>query len=833
MKFVRKTSDGSTTIKPMDTQKSPQLPPWKILIVDDEVDIHTMTQLGLKNFEFGNRPLKMLHAMSGVEAREILLVEPDIAVALIDVVMETDDAGLRLINFIRHELRYSLIRLMVRTGQPGMAPEREVIEHYDIDDYKCKTELTTDKLYLMMRMALKSYRELATLDVNRKALRKILENVPRFNYAQSLTQLFHYVLSQLIDLCHLGENRLIYGVSSGLILTLDAFDPEHEQLVVQSAIGRFASDELSEEVERILNICTDYLSAGKSPLPVLSVNALLIPIEINEQVFGFAYLENALYLNQADLDLIHIMVQQCSSALANFKLYTDLKAANQKALKMLELAEQAQEAEIARREAEIARREAEIANQAKSQFLANMSHELRTPLNGILGYAQILLRDKTISPEQLDGLKVINRSGEYLLTLINDVLDLAKIEASCIELYPTHFHLGEFLESIVQLFQMRALQKNIVFNYEPLSALPQGIYADEKRLRQILINLLGNAIKFTQKGRVTLKVGYDKENNVRFQVEDTGVGILPEQIDQIFEPFQQVGHQEYHAEGTGLGLSITKKLVEMMGGELHVRSELGTGSTFWVVLSLQETKNWIKSHQENPPNIVGYTCSREGVAISQGLKILVVDNRPEERSIIIKLLEPLGFVLYEASHGAEGLCQAIEIQPDLIFTDLVMPILDGFELTRQLRKILRFQPVPIIAISASVFDSHQQQSFTVGCNAFLSKPIHVDTLLDLMQQHLVGFNWIRKSIEIMSSFNGRNSHLDETETLSSEQARKLYDLSLIGDVAGILIEIEKLRGFPKLKTLTSHLEHLVDGFKLGQICELMRPYVHDADPLGE
>lgn len=483
-----------------------------------------------------------------------------------------------------------------------------------------------------------------------------------------------------------------------------------------------------------------------------------------------------------------------------------------------------------------AKEAAEAANRAKSTFLANMSHELRTPLNGVLGYAQILLRDKTLTKEQQDGINVIYRSGEYLLTLINDILDLAKIEADSVELYPTDFHFGDFLQSIVQLFQMRAQQKDIAFNFKQLSHLPEGIYTDEKRLRQVLINLLGNAIKFTQKGGVTFKVGYDDNERLRFQIEDTGVGIAADEIDKIFEPFQQAGDQRYRAEGTGLGLSITQKLVEMMGGELHVHSELGKGSTFWMTLTLPETQRVIKSHTDEQMIIVGYTYVQNGNTISQGLKILVIDDRWENRLVIVKLLEPLGFTLYEAENGEIGLQQAIATRPDLIFTDLVMPVLDGFEFTRRLRCLPEFQTVPVIAASASVFDYDQQASVAAGCNSFVSKPIRVNTLLDLIQQHIAGLTWIvEKETEISTAT--KLSSIENLEpvapplfdkniaALSITQAEKLYQLSMMGDIDGVFAEIQQLQQSPELQDLTRQLFQLADTFQLEQICALIKPYM--------
>jgi len=256
---------------------------------------------------------------------------------------------------------------------------------------------------------------------------------------------------------------------------------------------------------------------------------------------------------------------------------TDFKRAEEQMLTAKNISEQARIA-------------AEAANHAKSAFIANVSHELRTPLNGILGFTQLFKQDKNLNAEQQDGVEVIHRCGEYLLTLISDILDLSKIEVGRIELYPADFNLESFMSSIIDLFKMRTEQKGIAFNVQKNTPLPYVVHGDEKRLRQIIINLLSNATKFTKEGSVTLIVHYE-ENKLHFQVSDTGIGIATDEVDKIFDPFQQVGDPRYKPEGTGLGLSLTKTLVELMGGEIQVDSVLGQATTFSIVLDLPESMN--------------------------------------------------------------------------------------------------------------------------------------------------------------------------------------------------------------------------------------------------
>jgi signal transduction histidine kinase/CheY-like chemotaxis protein len=516
-----------------------------------------------------------------------------------------------------------------------------------------------------------------------------------------------------------------------------------------------------------------------------------------------------------------------------------------------------------------AKETAEIANRAKSTFLANMSHELRTPLNGILGYAQILERDKTLTPDQKEGIDIIQHSGHHLLTLINDILDLSKIEAGKIELCPTNLQFNAFIQEITTLFQIRAQQKGIAFNYEPLSHLPTGILADQTRLRQILINLLGNALKFTEKGGITLKIGFvepeerrkekgergkgkgehglreppppsgrgmgggrnlsnrdHRLSNIRFQIEDTGIGIAPDEIDKIFLPFQQVGDANYRAEGTGLGLSITKKLIEMMCGELHVQSTLGHGSTFWFTLNLPKVSDFIKVEDKEQPVVIGF----EGPS----RKILVVDDKWENRAVFVNLLKPLGFEMIEGINGQEYLEQAKQNGPDLILTDLVMPVMDGFEATRQLRKIPACQEVKVIAASASVFDSDQKASLEAGCDDFINKPIHVEELLEKLKIHL-GLTWIYES-DVSSNLSHHITTKKTTENLDSEQeaeivgpspeqASVLFDLAMAGDIKEIVKEIKKLEeSDKKLLSFCQKIRELAKAFDEEQICELVERY---------
>ncbi|MFQ5625336.1 MAG: ATP-binding protein, partial [Methyloligellaceae bacterium] len=511
-------------------------------------------------------------------------------------------------------------------------------------------------------------------------------------------------------------------------------------------------------------------------------------------------------------------------------------------------------------EARQARKVAEAANRAKSIFLAKMSHELRTPLNGILGYAQILKRNPDLRPAQRDGLNLIYQSGQHLLTLINDVLDLAKVEAGKVELSPNAINLARFLENVTGIIRMRAQQKGIRFIYDPDDDLPAGIFADETRLRQVLINLLGNAVKFTEQGSVTLRVeildnsisdiGYsmlDNQSsipnaqsasggagstkypitNIQFTVEDTGPGIPADQMNTIFQPFEQIGATEYRAEGTGLGLSISRQLVQAMGSELQVESQVGQGSRFWFEAQFPIVA---ASEQEEAaaPEISGYHGARK--------RILVVDDKSENRLVLLGMLTPLGFEVDLATDGEAALVSVREFQPDLILMDLVMPGMSGFEAVEQIRQMpaAAARQTPIVAVSASVLDMDQARSQQIGCDAFLPKPIVTGELLALIGD-LLSLEWVLESSAAALSVDEAEMTVVATALLPppGEQLEVLHELALYGSMERIQQQADQIEALdPKYGPFARQLRKLAAEFEDEKILALVEQFREENDQPG-
>lgn len=378
---------------------------------------------------------------------------------------------------------------------------------------------------------------------------------------------------------------------------------------------------------------------------------------------------------------------------------------------------------------------AEAANRAKSVFLSNMSHELRTPLNVILGFSQLLLRGGSINAQQKEYLDTINRGGEHLLTLINDVLEMSKIEAGRVTLTPIDVDLYKLLDWVQQMFKMKAQSKGLQLLLERAADLPQFIHADESKLRQVLVNLVGNAVKFTEQGAIALRVKPIESAplTLQFEVEDTGPGIAPGDLTNLFKPFVQTESGHKSQEGTGLGLAISQKFVNLMGGEISVSSTVGMGTLFRFA---------IVTRIANPtPQLT--TAARStviGLAFDQPTyRILVVEDKAENRQVLRELLTPVGFEVQEAVNGLEAIERWERWQPHLIWMDIRMPVMDGYEATRRICAAsdrANLPPPIIIAVTGSVFEEDRKVAIAMGCSDFVRKPFQVEMIFAKMAEFL-------------------------------------------------------------------------------------------------
>ncbi len=457
-----------------------------------------------------------------------------------------------------------------------------------------------------------------------------------------------------------------------------------------------------------------------------------------------------------------------------------------------------------------AKEEADKANRAKSQFLANVSHELRTPLNAILGYAQILLRDTALANKTRNGVAIIQQSGDHLLGLINDILDLAKIESNKLEIDAQPFDLADFLRGIANAFALKAQQKNLAFRMDADPRLPVHVQGDERKLRQILFNLIGNAIKFTDVGEVALAIDRDDER-IRFTVTDTGCGIRPEELRQLFQPFRQVGDRNRATEGAGLGLVISRRLVELLGGVLQVESTFGQGSQFGFALSLLAIAAPTGDAGGMIAPMIGYRGSRR--------RVLVADDKHENRAVLIDMLAPLGFEIAEATDGRAALDLAATFRPDVVLMDMRMPVLDGVEATRRLRQSEGLRDIVVIAISASAYGHHREQYLAAGANAFLSKPFRQEDLLELLRAHL-------KLRPVYDSATDSAMPSDPPAgpmvVPPDAELAILRDLAQRGDLRNLLAHAERLEcADPCHAPFVAQLRDLAERFQIKKINEFL------------
>ena len=472
-----------------------------------------------------------------------------------------------------------------------------------------------------------------------------------------------------------------------------------------------------------------------------------------------------------------------------------------------------------------AKEAAEAANRAKSAFLANMSHEIRTPMNAILGFSQLLLRDQALTAKQNQYLGTINRSGEHLLALINDILEMSKIEAGRTTLNPTTFDLPALLKDLEMMFRVRTEAKKLSFFVELIGDVPRYIVTDINKLRQVFINVLGNAVKFTERGGIGLRLRADRQSSMgpclRVEVEDTGPGISPDELGKLFRHFEQTKTGQQAGTGTGLGLAISREFVRLMGGDITVSSQVGKGSIFAIHLPLNESEAQAVQPIDQPRHVMSL---RSGQA---ECRVLIADDVEDNRELLVQILRPVGFEVRLASDGERAVKEFDEWRPHLILMDFRMPVMDGHEAIRRIRAGAGGQETRIIAVTASAMDENRQELLAIGADDFIGKPFQTVELFEKIHTHLgVEYDYVQSPGAAAPRATAELTR-ESLADLSDDLIDLMRDAIIRADLDDLLEKIREVE--IRDPHLAQELRRLAETFEYQKLLDSFRPRESAAD----